>query len=63
MKTKPKKTVTAWVYSCGKGGKAFVCKSETRLKAMNNRSWWRDSGFRCGPIVKIALPLPKEKKR
>jgi len=64
MKTKPKKTVTAWAfYIQWRDGYSVPHAELTKKQAMVARGCCNYDGQVCGPIVKIALPLPKESKR
>lgn len=66
MKPKPKKkTVTAWAWTWF-GDRSMLSGVSTRplaVLAKIDRRTDMDEGLRCGPIVKIELPLPKESKR
>jgi len=64
MKTKPNKTVTAWAFvvpNVAIDGCQWIGIYRTRHMAALSRGYW--SKGLAGPIVKIALPLPKESLR
>lgn len=65
MKTKPKKTVTAWAWGRSLNSGEYVGAKVCNLKcvAVSARLVDQRDGYACGPIVKITLPLPKESKR
>jgi hypothetical protein len=62
MNRKPK-MVKAWAFFVPHiNGGYFVDAFQFKSEAIVSRSNWVRSGRRCGPIVRIEVPAPREEK-
>lgn len=62
MKPQPK-TVRAWAFAWRTAGNWRIVNAPTRERARDAQRQTIEGGWLCGPVVRIEVPAPKERRK